>query len=73
MNAKHGCRKFGNPDDRIGHSTDDANDGGDGFEFIDLHVVTKNLQSAIEVLDSRSSKSLWQLQRKETHEWFSER
>ena len=36
---------FGSPDDRIGHSTDDANHGGDGFEFIHLHVVTKNLQS----------------------------
>ena len=45
MSAKHGCRKFGSPDDRIGHSTDDANHGGDGFEFIHLHVVTKNIQS----------------------------
>ena len=42
MGGKHGCRKFGSPSNQIGHSTDDANHGGDGFEFIHLHVVTKN-------------------------------
>ena len=45
MGGKHGCRKFGSPSNQIGHSTDDANHGRDGFEFIHLHVVTKNLQS----------------------------
>ena len=45
MSGKHGCRKFGSPSNQIGHSTDDANNGGDGFEFIHLHVATKNLQS----------------------------
>ena len=45
MSGKHGCRKFGNPSNQVGHSTDDANHGGNGFEFIHLHVVTKNLQS----------------------------
>ena len=45
MKTKHVCGKIGGPGNLFGRSTDDANHGGNGFEFIPLHVVTKNLQS----------------------------
>ena len=45
MKTKHVCGKIGGPGNLFGRSTDDANHGRNGFEFIPLHVVTKNLQS----------------------------
>ena len=45
MKTKHVCGKIGGPGNLFGRSTDDANLEGNGFEFIPLHVVTKNLQS----------------------------
>ena len=45
LKTKHVCGKIEGPGNLFRRSTDDANHGGNGFEFIPLHVATKNLQS----------------------------
>ena len=51
MKTKHVCGKIGGPGNLFGRLTDDANHGGNEFEFIPLHVVTKTCKALSQMID----------------------